>query len=68
MYKTFKLVNKFKNDGKIALSLIRFLGNVVLRNSDLFSVAASVVGLGWELFHLSNINLHLQTKGKTFYF
>ena len=66
MYKTFELVNKFKNDGKIVLSLIRFLGIVLPRNSDLFSIAVSVVGLGWEHFQLNNINLLLETKAKNF--
>lgn len=64
MYKTFKLVNKLKNYGKIALPLIRFLGSVLPGNLDLFSVAASVEGLECELFQVNNVNLRLEIKAK----
>lgn len=43
---------------------MRFLGNVLPRNSHLFSIAASVVGLERDLFQLSNVNLHFEGEAK----
>lgn len=45
---------------------MRFLGNVLPRNSHIFSIAASVVGLERDLFQLNNVNLHLEREAKTF--
>lgn len=67
MCKHFKLVNKLKNYCKSVLSPIRFLGNVLPRNLDLFSIAASVEGLEWELFQVNNVNLHLEIQAKNLF-
>lgn len=48
----------------MALPLIKVLGNVPLRNTDLLSGAAAVVRFKWDFFFQLNMNLQLETKAK----